>query len=82
MDRILIELYIPAVGQVYDVFIPLSSKTHEILFLISETVKDLTDGRYLPTQDTALCSDNGKILNINMSISEHGLKNGSKLMLI
>jgi len=82
MDKILIELYVPAMGAVYDVFIPRKSKTHDVLFLLSETVEELTEGRYLPTQDVVLCRENGEILNINMSIAEHGLLNGSMLMLI
>ncbi len=82
MEKILVELFVPAVGQTYDVFIPRNSKIHEVLFLMSETVKELAGGRYLPAQDTTLCDDQGRILNINMSVSEHGIVNGSKLMLI
>jgi hypothetical protein len=83
VDKILIELFIPAVNQTYDVYIPISSKMHEIEGLLTKAIGDLSDGYFALSEDTALCDRiTGAILDVNLSASELGFHNGSKLMLI
>ncbi|KAA0549165.1 methyltransferase [Bacillus sp. BGMRC 2118] len=83
MDKVLVEIYIPASDEVYDVFIPLNSKCFEILSLLSKVMTELSKGYFIATNSTVLCDrESGAYLNINMSIEELGLKNGSKLMLL
>lgn len=83
MDKILVEVYIPASNEVYDVFIPLKSKCYEILSLLSKTMTELSKGYFIATENTVLCDrHSGEYLDINMSIDELGLKNGTKIMLL
>ena len=83
MDKILIELFIPAVNQSYDVYIPFTKKLHEIEALLVKAIAELTDGYYPITDDAVICERiSGSILDINLSAQELGLQNGSKLMLI
>ncbi|CAM4339320.1 EsaB/YukD family protein [Paenibacillus tarimensis] len=83
MDKILIELYIPASGQVYDVFIPVHLKVFEVEALLISAVTDLTGGYFTAAEDTVLCDRaTGEVLDINLSVQELGLQNGSALMLI
>lgn len=83
MDKVLIEVFIPVVNKSYDVFIPLASQMSEVLELFKKAVFDLTDEHFIPTNETTLCyRENGAIININMTVYELGICNGSKLMLI
>lgn len=83
MDKILVEVYLPAGNKSYDVYIPLKSKFHEIITLLAGTFTELSSGYFTASKDVVICDRaTGIILNINMSAEELGLKNGSKLMLI
>lgn len=83
MDKVLIEIYVPVLEETYDMFIPLSSPMHEVLELVKKAVVELSDGRFYADGSTAICHrEDGTIININMSVYELEIKNGSKLMLI
>lgn len=82
MDKIMIELWIPAAELKLDVMIPRASKLYVVQKLLAAAVADLSTGKYMPTSDAALFDRTGKFLDINMSVEELGLINGSQLMLI
>ena len=83
MNKILVEVFLPALEQSYDVFIPLESKLSEVILLLTKVLNDLSNGCYIARDDAILCDrETGNIFSINMSVFELGLKNGSKLMLI
>lgn len=83
MDKILVEVYVPVLEKSFDFFIPLQSQMSEVLELMKRGIVDLTDGNYVSNEDTFIChKDSGAIININKSVVELGLKNGSRLMLI
>ncbi|WP_186580063.1 methyltransferase [Aquibacillus kalidii] len=83
MDKVLVEIYVPASSQTFDVFVPIESKIHEVVHLVSNTMTELSQGYYRSTKDTVLCErDTGIILDINATAEEIGLINGSKLMLV
>jgi hypothetical protein len=83
VNKVLVEIFLPAANQSFDVYIPLESRMSEVLVLVSSLLSDLSDGKYKATQDAVLCdAETGIIFNINMTVFELGIKNGSKLMLI
>lgn len=83
MDKFLVEVYVPILGTSWDMFIPQELKMHEVLEMMKKAIADLSGGRFMVNDNTAVCHrEDGTILNINLSVSELGLKNGSKLMLI
>jgi hypothetical protein len=83
VDKILIQIYLPAASRGYDVYIPLKSKLHEVMTLLSNTLTELSEGYYTVRDNSVICDKTtGKILDINMSAEELSLKNGSKLILI
>ena len=82
MNKLLVEVYVPAIGSVYDVFIPIGAKVYELAPLISTAIEKLSDGLFA-SADTVLCDGvSGSIYNINLSVEDMKLKNGSRLMLI
>ena len=83
MDKVLVEVYVPVLDRSFDIFIPLRSPMFEVLELIKKAVKEMSDGRFIANENTAICHrDNGTIININLSVYELEIRNGSKLMLI
>jgi hypothetical protein len=55
----------------------------EVKLLVTAALSELTDGKFKPDGNTILCdAQSGDVYDINMVVSELGIKNGSKLMLI
>ena len=83
MDKVLVEISVPVAGRSFDVFIPQTSKMSEVVMLVSKSLAELSAGKFKPDYSTILCdSESGKIFNINLSVYELEIKNGSKLMMI
>ncbi|WP_449537778.1 methyltransferase [Ferdinandcohnia sp. Marseille-Q9671] len=83
MDKVLVEVYIPAAGETYDVFIPVKSKLYEVTFLLANTMTELSNGSFLATDTTIVCDyETGTIFDINQTVEELGFINGKKLMLV
>ncbi|MDQ0194709.1 methyltransferase [Paenibacillus wynnii] len=83
MDKIIIEVYIPAISQTLDVFIPQDLRLSEIEGLMIAAVTEVSGGFFTSSQDTVICDKTtGTVLDVNMSARELGLSNGSMLMLI
>lgn len=83
MDKILVEVFVPALARTYDVYIPLTTKLWEVETLLTGAIAELSNGYFAPTRDTILCErTSGSVLDIGMSAQESGLHHGSRLMLI
>lgn len=83
MNKIMIELYLPAAGQTYDIRIPGESRIGEIIPLLDACIAELAEGYYVPNADAILCDRaTGVVLNVNLTANEMGILNGTKLMLI
>lgn len=83
MDKVLVEVYVPVLENSFDFFIPLQSQMSEVLELMKKGVVELTDGVFISDETSCICHrDSGAIININKSVLELGIRNGSRLMLI
>lgn len=83
MDKVTVEVFIPAAGKYFDVQICENLKIWEVIRMLSDGLKDFTDEFFAPSEQTTLCDRNtGAILNLNITVKELKIKNGSKLMLI
>lgn len=83
MNKVLVNVYVPILNTSYDMFIPPHSMLHEVLELIKKAVAEMSDGRFIPNQDTVLCDRiTGGALDINKTIYELDVRNGTKLMLV
>lgn len=83
MDKILVKVYVPALQTAMEVYLPLRSRGYEVLELLKKTAQTLSEGQFCGNAQTALCRrEDGTVLNINLSVFELELRNGSELMLI
>ena len=83
MNKVLVNVYVPILNASYDIFIPMQSQLFEVADLIKKAVAELSEGRFIPTRDTTISlRSSGKILDINRTIQDLSIGNGTKLMLI
>ena len=82
-NKILIELYIPLIEKNYDLYIPINKKIGTIKRLIEEGLIDLTDHDYIIKEESNFYSkETGEVYDVNKSVRETDLKNGSRIVLI
>jgi len=83
MNKVLVELIVPASEKSFDVFIPLGSRMSEIKNLMTGVVSELSEGKFKADATSILCdSDSGIVFDINILVADLGIKNGSRLMLL
>ena len=82
-NKILIELEIPLIEKKYDLFIPINKKVKKKKKLLEEALIELSDNAYIIKEDSNLYSkDNGTIYDVNQTVRETDLKNGSRIILL
>lgn len=83
MNKLMLEIYLPAAHTSFDVRFPSDIRLAELLGLAAGAISQLSGGLYDADGNAVLCDrKSGAILNINMTPWELGLRNGSQLMLI
>lgn len=83
MNKLLIKVYVPALEDDFDIFIPDDLQLNEVISFISKAVEQYSEGQYRSNSKEILCEkESGNILDINYSAYELGIYNGSKLVLI
>lgn len=83
MDKVLINLHIPVNGKRYDIELPSNIIIYQAIELISDFFKGNQGEIFTPDENAVLCDlVTGQILDINKTVFELGLANGSKLLLI
>lgn len=82
-NKILIELDVPLIEKKYDLNIPINKKVGTVKSLIETELIELTDGAYTIREDTNLYSkDTGIIYDVNKTVRDTDLQNGSRVILI
>lgn len=82
-NKILIEIEIPSIEKKYDVFIPINKKVGTIKKLLEQALIELSDRAYQITEDSNFYSkENGEMYNVNHTIRDTNLKNGSRIIFI
>lgn len=83
MNKLLVDAYLPVAQKSYDLLIPADMKLSEITKLVSDALSQLSGSLYMADASAVLCDrESGRILNVNMTAWNLGLRNGSRLMLI
>ena len=83
MNKVLVEIFLPASGISYEMKIPRQLKVIQVLEMINNYLRNVEDAEYTPDADSVLCNANtGEIFESNAFIEELGLMNGAKIMLI
>ncbi len=80
MNKVLINLYIPAIEKEYDVWIPINKKIYNIIILL---IKGIKDENFNPQNMPLLYNKStGECYDINLSVQETDIKNATEIILI
>lgn len=83
MNKVLVSLYVPALEKKYDVWIPSNKRIYNVIYLLIKAIKELNDGCYTPSKlPTLYDKTTAKPYDINLSIKESSIRNGTEIVLI
>ena len=81
--KILLNVYVPAVGMEYDILVPRFLRVKSITSLIAGAVENLSNHMYVASGAECLCSaDKNILLRPNATLEQYGIQNGSRLVMI
>jgi len=83
MNKILIKVIVPLVEEKYEVFVPANKRISLIIKLIVKVVNELTSGYYPLKEDALLINkDTGNLYDVNITVKDAKIINGSEVILI
>ena len=83
MDRVFIKLYVPMLEKVYNVWIPAHKKIYNIIILLTKAINEINEGYYRPKRMPELYDKlTAERFDINITIKESTIRNGTELILI
>ena len=81
MIKILVEVSVPIIEEKYDIFIPNNKSIKTIIKLLEDSITELSDNAYQKSPSTLIYDKNGIPYNLNISVKDAKITNGSKLIL-
>lgn len=82
MNKVLIEVTSPAAGQTFDMFVPDTLQIGEMISLIGNVFAKTSNGAYSKTSSMVLSEKRtGYVFDLNKTIKDSNIRNGSKLLL-
>lgn len=83
MDKILIEIFVPAINEQFDIFVPLDVPIKDLNSLMANGVAELTNGKYIVSGSEQLClKEPSGLLNPLLTLQDYGIKDSTQLYLI
>lgn len=83
MNKVLIKLYVPTLGENYDIYIPVNEMVWKVNRLIVKLISDMSNDNFSIDRDYALINiDTGMIYNNNDIIINTDIRNASRLLLV
>ena len=81
--KLLLNVYIPAIGQRYDMLIPSTLRLKNVSALIAQTIEELSNHLYVASGNENLCSvEKNILLRPNATLEKYGIKNGDHLVML
>ena len=82
-NKILVDVFVPYVNQVYNVFIPVNKTVGEVITLLNKTINELTEERFPISNHLSLMNMvTSEIYSFEYTVKDNKIPNGSKLVLI
>ena len=83
MNKVLIQVIVPLVSEKYEIYVPVGKRISSVIKLIVKTINELTGG-YYPIKENALLVNKatGNLYDINITIKDAKIINGSEVILI
>lgn len=82
-DKIFIELIVPDIEEIYNIYIPINKRIGNIIKLLNKAIYELTDGVFIGTNKIGLYNrETGVKYDINKLVRETDIRNGTVLVLL
>lgn len=83
MNKIIVEVRVPAIDKIYDVKLPRDIQIWEATRLINHLIASMNPGLFALDEESFLCSvDTGNAYDVNKLVDDAGLVNGSRVMIV
>ena len=83
-NKILIEVIVPLLEENFEIYIPVNKRISTVIKLIEKSLNEITNG-YYPTQkenSVIIDEESGSVFDVNLTLKESKMINGSKIILI
>lgn len=82
-NKILVTVCVPLLEANYEVYLPINRRISTIIRLLEKALIEMTNG-YYPNKDNSVVIDekSGNVYDINITVKESKMMNGSKLILM
>ena len=82
-NKVNVDVIVPALEEQYNVFIPVNKKTIEIIFLLNKAINEISSGCFPMNEELSLVDGfTGSIYDVDKTVRENKILNGSKLILM
>lgn len=82
-NKLLVTVIVPLLEEKYEVFIPIGKRVSEIIKLLEKALKEMTNGYYPNKEDSVIIdAESGSVFDVNITIKETKMINGSKIILL
>lgn len=82
-NKINVDVIVPSLNETYNLKIPVNKKIGEVIKLLNQAINDLTDNEFPISNSLSLVNlTTGDIYDINLTVKENKVLNGSRLVLI
>lgn len=83
-NKILIGVIVPLLEENFEIYIPVNKRISTVIKLIEKSLNEITNG-YYPTQkenSVIIDEESGSVFDVNLTVKESKMINGSKIILI
>lgn len=82
-NKVLVEVIVPEIEAVYDIYLPINKRIGNIIMLLNKTVSELTNGCFVGTNYTALYNKDTSVkYNPSSLVYDTDIRNGTSLILL
>lgn len=82
-NKVLVEVIVPHLEERYQVYIPINKRISVVIKLIEKALNEMTNG-YYPIKEGSVIIDveSGNVYDINITVKESKMINGSQIILL
>ena len=82
-NKLLVNVFVPLLEEKYELYIPINKRISVVIKLIEKALKEMTNG-YYPIKEGSVIIDveTGNVYDINITVKESKMINGSEIILI
>lgn len=82
-NKVLIELIVPDISEIYNVYIPINKKIGNIIELLNKAIGEISENNYVGSNKTSLYNrKTGNKYSVNVLVRETDIRNGTSLILL